>query len=251
MLEEQLLRNRFIELANRAYEHNRYTFTSFLNQAEINLLCQTMKGIGNIPFTLEGGYENSERKMAGFGAAETLGYDCEFPMTCVLAEPLMKKFADDFSHRDFLGALMNLGIERSTIGDIVLSEERVYIFCTETIADFLCENLKKVKHTHMKCCRTEKLPEQVFERYEELEEIVSSERIDAVLAKISHMSRSQSLELFREKKVFVNSVLCESNDYLLKKGDVLSARGIGKMLYEGVVYRTKKDKLRIRIKKYV
>lgn len=250
MQEDQLLKNRLTELANRAYEHNQYTFTDFLNITEIAALYQYAPAFAYVPFTLCGGYGNSERQMARFGSAEALGYEMPFPISCIWVQPLIKKFADEFSHRDFLGALMNLGIERNTIGDIVVRNQEAYVFCTEIIAPYICDSLDQVKHTHVKCSLSKMEVADAEEEYEQMEEIVSSVRIDVVLCKIYHLSRSQSLELFRGKKVFVNSLLCENNGCQLKKGDVVAARGFGKMVYEGVLGETKKEKLRILVKKY-
>lgn len=250
MQEDQLLKNRFTELANRAYEHNQYTFTDFLNINEIAALYQYAPAFTYVPFTLCGGYVNSERKIARFGSVEALGYEIPFPIGCILVQPLIKKFADEFSHRDFLGALMNLGIERSTIGDIVIRNQEAYVFCTEIIAPYICDSLDQVKHTHVKCSLSKMEQAEPEEEYEQVEEIVASVRIDVILSKLYHLSRSQSLELFRGKKVFVNSLLCENNGRQLKKGDVVAARGFGKMVYDGVLGETKKEKLKILVKIY-
>lgn len=250
MQEDILLKNRFQDLASRAYEHNQYTFTGFLNAMETSTLAVYAKEFSYVPYTLSGGYEGSERQVARFGSEKMLGYEMEFPICCILAEPLIKKFADQFSHRDFLGALMNLGIERNTIGDIVVQKQSAYIFCLEKMAPFILDNLDKVKHTHMKCSIVQKLPEEVFHVFVELEVVVASERIDTVLSKVLHMSRSQSMQLFQEKKVFVNARLCENNTYGLKKDDIIAVRGFGKMIYEGIAYETKKEKLCVRLKKY-
>ena len=75
----------------------------------------------------------------------------------------------------------------------------------------------------------------------------ASERIDGVIAKVYNMSRSQSIEYFRAKKVYVNSRLCENNSYQLKQQDVVSVRGYGKFVYNGVGYQTKKGKLSVKV----
>lgn len=251
MQEEELLKRRLQDLADRAYEHNQYTFSDFLNVMELSVLASCEKNFSYIPYTLFGGYEGSERQIARFGSEEQLGYEMPFPVQCILAEPLIKKFADQFSHRDFLGALMNLGIERSMIGDIVVHEQSAYLFCLERMAPYILDNLDKVKHTHMKCRLVEELPPEVFHAFEELQVIVASERVDGILAKLLRMSRSQVLQLFQEKKIFVNSRLCENNNLLLKKNDVISVRGYGKMIYQGIQYQTKKNKLNVQVERYL
>ncbi|MDD2971462.1 MAG: YlmH/Sll1252 family protein [Lachnospiraceae bacterium] len=251
MQEEELLKSRLQDLASRAYEHNQYTFSDFLNAMELSVFMSEAKRLSFVPFQLYGGYEGSERQMIRFGSEEMLGYEMPFPIQCILIEPLIKKFADEFSHRDFLGALMNLGIERSMIGDIVLHDQSAYVFCTEKMSAYMMEQVDQVKHTHMKCRMVEELPAEIFHAFEVLHVIVSSERIDGIIAKLLHMSRSQVIRLFQEKKIFVNSRLCENNNQLLKINDTVSVRGYGKMIYEGIQYQTKKDKLNVQIRKYL
>lgn len=81
--------------------------------------------------TLYGGREEAERKILRFGSEAELGYEQPFPICCIRIRPLSAKFADKLSHRDYLGALMNLGIERSTIGDILPGEGEA--FCSVRI----------------------------------------------------------------------------------------------------------------------
>ncbi|MFR6330773.1 MAG: hypothetical protein ACLUOI_19515 [Eisenbergiella sp.] len=80
---------------------------------------------------------------------------------------------------------------------------------------------------------------------EKISLIVSSERADAVLAKLWQLSRNQSLELFRTKKVYVNGRLCENNSCQLKSGDRVSARGYGRFLYYGALGETRKGRLNV------
>lgn len=189
--------------------------------------------------------------MIGFGSEELFCYEEPFPICCIQSEPLIEKFADDFSHRDFLGALMNLGIEREVVGDIALKGKKAYIFCTERIAPYIAENLVQVKHTSMRCTVLDETPDILKPELEMREVTAASERIDAILGKLCNLSRSQSILAFREKKVFVNGRQCENNSYALKKGDVVTYRGFGKFIYGGVKYETKKGKICAEVQVYV
>lgn len=239
----ELLKKRLAELADKSYRTNQYVFTNFLNMAEQNAFYEMQRDLSYVPFTAFGGAESCERVMLRFGSEEMLGYEEPFPICCIFAEPLVEKFADEFTHRDFLGAVMNLGIEREVIGDIVLKGKMAYIFCTERIAPYIAEHLVQVKHTSMKCQVLKEVPDVLKPVLERKEVTAASERIDAVIGKLCNLSRSQSIDAFREKKVFVNGRQCENNSYQLKKGDVVSFRGFGKFVYEGVKYETKKGKL--------
>lgn len=139
--EIQQLKNRFRDLAQKAFSQNVFTFTGFLGISEQDVFRQLERELQYAGFTLWGGASATDRVMVRFGNAEELGYEVEFPITCIHISPLLAKFADNLTHRDFLGALMNLGVERSTLGDIRVGDREAYLFCTDTIAPYLCEHL--------------------------------------------------------------------------------------------------------------
>nr|MBQ8252364.1 hypothetical protein [Lachnospiraceae bacterium] len=165
--------------------------------------------------------------------------------------PTAPKFADKLTHRDFLGALMNLGIERSTLGDIFITEKTGYVICLEKVADYMVANVDRIRHTTVKCRILSEMPETVKPSLKQENLIVSSQRLDGVIAKLYHLSRSQSLLLFREKKVFVNGRCMENNSGVCKEGDIVSVRGYGKFVYRGLVHETKKGNLSILLERYV
>ena len=160
---------------------------------------------------------------------------------------MMKKFAEKLSHRDFLGALMNLGIERSTIGDIRVQEKEAYLFCLDTIAPFICDNLETIRHTHVQCTITEHFEEMTLEKPSEELLQVASVRLDAVISKVYHISRGECLDYFRAGKVFVSGRLCENNSKMLRSGDVVNVRGFGKFIFEEELGDTKKGKKNIAV----
>ncbi len=240
---EELLRKRIKELAEKAYQSSVYTFSSFLGMSELSVYYEMQRELSFISCTVFGGYESCERAMLRFGSENDFGYTEEFPIVCLKIRPLVQKFADDLGHRDFLGALMNLGIERSTLGDIILKDNVGYLFCTETIAPFIIENLTRIRHTSVLCEETLEIPVIKTEDLSEEKIQISSERIDSVVSKVYHFSRSESVEYFRQKKVFVNGRLCENNSYFLKENDVVTVRGCGKFVFACVQGYSKKGKL--------
>lgn len=250
-MEEEFLQKRFVDLANQSYRNSVYTFTGFLSASEQDLFYRIHPQIGQISYKLFGGVEGCERQMLRFGSEEQLGYEEAFPICCVEIRPTAPKFADKLSHRDFLGALMNLGIERSTLGDIFIADKTGYVFCHEKVADYMLASVDRIRHTSVKCKLLQEAPEAVKPTLKEEHLIISSERLDVVVAKLFHLSRSQSLLLFREKKVFVNGRCMENNSGVCKAGDVVSVRGYGKFIYGGCIHETKKGNLNITLERYV
>ena len=235
---------RFEELAQRANDREYTVFSDFLGLSEISEI-SAMRF--SVPVTLWGGYENAERCVACFGDREYFADKSDYPTKCILIKPVNPKFADNLSHRDFLGSLMGLGIRREVLGDIIISENKGYLFCLETIADYIIENLTQVRHTTVECELTENIPTNILPQPENLEIIVSSERLDVIVSAIYKMSRSQVLPIFHTEKVFVNGIVKTSPSATLNMGDKVSVRGFGRFIYNGVLRHTKKDRLVISV----
>lgn len=239
------LKNRLLELAEKSYSRGIYTYTPFLDLAQQQVFHAVEREVSYAGVAMEGGSPICDRKIIRFGSPQNLGYEEAYPIACLKIQPAVPKFADKLTHRDYLGALMNLGIERSTIGDIFVQGQEGILFCQQSIAPYLIENLHQVKHTNVRCSIAEgdillqgAEPQEVFVT-------VSSSRIDGVIAKLYNISRSQSLELFRAGKIFVNGISMENNSYQLKEDDRVTVRGCGKFIYYGSVGGTKKGKERV------
>lgn len=243
--ELQQLKNRFHDLADRAFSQGIFTFSGFLGLSEQDIFWREEPGLKFAGYSLYGGCDHADRVMVRFGDSDELGYEVPFPIVCLHIRPLMQKFADELSHRDFLGALMNLGIDRSTVGDIKVGEKQAYLFCLESVSEFICDNLEQIKHTHVKCSVAERLEELPEEEPEMMSIQVQSLRVDAVLSKVYNMSREKSLDLFRAGKVYVNGRLCENNSRILKQGETVNARGFGKFTLRGEARETRKGKLAV------
>lgn len=249
--EEEFLKKRLLDLAEQSYRTSQFTFTPFLSQQEQAVYYQLGQDLAGVRSELSGGVEGCERQVLRFGDEESLGYEVPFPICCIEIKPVLKKFSDALSHRDYLGALMNLGIERNTLGDIMQREQSAYLFCLDKVADYILDNLTQIKHTSVRCQRLEEMPEAVKPQREAVNLVVTSMRIDVIVAKLYHLSRSQSQELFREKKIFVNGRLTENNSGLLKEEDVVSVRGYGKFICGGCSHQTRKGNLNITIWRYI
>jgi len=243
-------KKRLADLAARSFRTNSFVFTGFLGLSEQTAFWETSKELSYAGYELFGGTENAERKMIRFGKEEELGYSEEFPILCIHIKPLLPKFAEKLGHRDFLGALMNLGIERSTLGDLQIGESEAFLFCQESMAEYICDNLDKIKHTNVKCVVVSD-PADFPKQEPVMEQLqLPSLRIDACIAKVYHLSRTDVIEEFRSGKVFVNGRLCENNSRNLKEGEVVNLRGYGKFIFVGDAHETRKGKLSVTVGVY-
>lgn len=246
--EDDFFIKRLKDLANTAWNKNVYTFTDFLNMAQISLFYNSKKDICNEDFyKVYGGYNNSERAMIMFGNEDAFGYAPSFPISFIHIKPLNKKFADELNHRDFLGALINLGIKREVLGDIVVGDNEAFIVCLEEMAPFIERNLTRVKHTSVNCELIDNIPDVYVDKVTEMLINVASERLDAVLGEVFKLSRNAAKELIGAGKVYINSRQCVTGKGALKEGDIVSVRGYGRFVFEGVKSISRKGRCNAKV----
>jgi len=244
--EDAHLRAKLIETAARADKQNRTIYSQFLNMAQQSILLGAARECA-VPFTLYGGHEACERKMAAFG------YDIikeEYPIALVLIEPLSKKFAQELTHRDFLGSILGLGVKRETIGDLFVSDKSAYVFCTDVMAAYLCENMVSVSRTDVRCSYADEIPESFLPQPTYRAVNVPSARLDALVAGVYNLSRSQAGLLVTQKKVFIDAMLTENTSKAVNENSIVSVRGYGRFRYLGVEKVTRKDRLRVGVEVY-
>ena len=244
--EISILKKRFKELNERSRNKGIYFYSDFLNLYEQTILYDELKH----GYTLYGGFLDAERKIAIFGSEDEFGYPPQPPVKILKVSPLSQKFADDLTHRDFLGSLMGLGIKRETLGDIIISDNCGYIFCLDNMAEFIIDNLTSVRRTSVFCEECEALPENALPSPEEKLIIVSSLRLDALISAIYNISRSKSAALIEGEKVFINGRLVHSISKLVDVNETISVRGYGRFKIIEILGSTKKDRLRIKCNVY-
>jgi len=247
--EEMMLRKRFIDLSNVSYNRGIPVFTDFLSMNELSILNTTKASELPTKYVTFGGYEFAERQMAMF-VPDALFYEVDYPISIINIYPKYAKFAQPLGHRDYLGALVHLGVDRCKIGDIIVLSKGAYVFCDEKMADFFCNELTQIKHTVVEVVKCD-LPDEISKpSFSEIKGTVSSLRIDAVISFVTHQSRNSVLELFRAQKIFVNGRLITSNSMTVKEDDIITVRGVGKYIFKEVLNVTKKDRLNVLILKY-
>lgn len=241
------LRRRFEELGDRAETRRCLLFSDFLNLHEQSVL-QSMR----LPysFALFGGFAAAERKCACFGTENTAEAQKNAPFILLKIAPAQQKFADALTHRDFLGSILALGLRREMLGDIVLSENCGYVFCMESIAEFIADNLERVRHTSVRVTQMQELPQILIREPEPQSAVVVSERLDALLAAVFRLSRSEAQKLIAAERVFADNCVCTRPDAVLKENCMVSARGYGRFRYLGIDRETKKGKLRVTVQLY-
>ena len=249
MEKEDLFEKRMMELGKKAYYRGILTFSDFLDLNQQNILHSLTFSDTGIKVKMFGGYESAERQMAAF-VPDALSYEQDYPIYCIKIEPLSRKLSDDLTHRDYLGAILNLGIDRSKIGDVLTDQNCGYVFCHDSMADFLSEELSRIRHTSVRARKLsleEPLPSP---KREPVSGTVASPRLDSIIALAFGNSRSSIIGLIEGGKVFVNGKSILSNGYGIKEGDIVSVRGKGKFQFGSVTNKTKKNRYHVILYRY-
>lgn len=247
--EELVLKNRFLELSRMAYQKGIPIFTDFLAMNELSILNNIKADELSTKYYMFGGYEFAERQMAVF-VSDALFYEKHYPIATLNVKVKYPKFAQQLSHRDYLGALVHTGVDRCKIGDIIVKENQGYIFCHEKIAQFFCDELTQIKHTAVEVSVCDVPDELEKPNFTEIKGTVSSLRADSIVALAIKQSRNSTLELFRLQKIFINGRLTENTSSILKEDDILTVRGYGRFIFKEILGKTKKDRFYILLLKY-
>ncbi len=222
------------DLQDKSMTWHKTMSSSFLNEEELAHVSRFFPESESICY--EGGYPNARKKKVIF----VYDVENESDITCISAR-IDQRFRK-IGHRDVLGALMHLQIDRHSFGDLWIEENHIFIYTSKAMARFLCENLVKVNQLSVHFEEIEQRPEQVFQT-KLMTVIIASERLDAIVAGLTHLSRQKAKEMILQGLVQVNHIVLEAPDKMCDNNVTISIRGKGRFRYLGVIKKTKSDRL--------
>lgn len=233
--------------AKLAGEKGLTRFSKFLDPAEAVLAAQLARQYG-AHFSSWGGYEQAERIVGCFHPATENPDMMEYPVVC-LHSRYSAKFCS-VSHRDLLGSFMALGLTRSCLGDIIIVGSDIYLFAHAQMADFIAQSMTSAGKTPLDFRIMDEIPQMPEPEGTRFSSVVSSLRLDGVLAAGYRLSRSESAELIRAGLVKVDHQICERVDTLVRENVLLSVRGKGRVRLISVDGMTRKQRIGITFFRY-
>ena len=199
-----------------------------------------------------GGHAEAERKMLIFlpdYLEESALLDEDSPLVCLRAHFYE---GDSPNHRDFLGALMGIGIGRETVGDICVGADFCDFFVTAEMAPFLIQNFISAGRAKL---QLQTIPlSQVSVPAQEVKEIkdtLASLRLDSVISSGFRIGRSLATQYVNAGKAAIDGLPCEKPDKAVSEGMKISVRGLGKIKIKSVNGQTKKGRISVVIDRYV
>lgn len=205
---------------------NKNELSPFLTSLEQKILAKIISyAFADIKLDFFGGIEEAERKRAKIIVNEY--YDIDYDIVCLTASFKVK--FNDIKHRDVMGAIHNLGINFNRIGDIIVKDEKIYIFIDRTIVDYILMNFTKIGRAVLNFEIIENLEELRLEKnYESITIVASSHRIDSIVSKITKKSRSKVKEMLEKDYIKLNHSVINSGEKNALVGDMISIRKYGR-----------------------
>lgn len=229
-------------------ERCKMTHTGFLDMRQAAEAAGFLRGCTNV--LLWGGYDDAERRICVFLPEYMTAEDAKDGGDCplrVLRVTLPKNGGGSLSHRDYLGALLALGVDRSVAGDILVRKDGADIIVLESMADYLQRNYSGAGRTVF--AKTEILPVGRLDRGSqesfEKRDTVASLRLDGLVASAFNLSRGKAQEAIRQGLVAVDSFPAEKPDMNVAEGSRLVLRGMGKAVLTTVGGTTRKDRITV------
>lgn len=236
-----------IDKANGCLKHYDVKCTDFLNPYEIKNAISILNSFSDIKYSVDGGYEESERKVIFIYPYYMEYEDIEDKLEIVKIEGNFK--FKEISHKDYLGAILNLGIVREKIGDIVIHDNFCQVIVASGICDFLTINLNKVSRNKVvvkSISREEIIPSSPT--YKDISFTVSSQRLDCIISGLYNISRQDSLKYINGERVHVNYEKITSPSKEIEDNSLISVRGKGRTIIEKIGDITKKGRIKVQAK---
>ncbi len=250
--EERLLFAKALDQAVFAMKRRQPAFTDFMDRAKCARFAERMRGIRDLNVVLFGGTEDCERQMMGFSLEEFPLPEEEFPIKIIKIRRKSKKFGQaDLSHRDYLGSILGLGIDRSKVGDILVAEDAAVCFVAEDISPYITAVLEQVSRTAVIAEETEGADALPGRQTETKRLTVASLRLDAVAGEAFNLARGRVQTLIGAEKAHVTWNVVPSASHQLKEGDLISVRGFGRFRITEIGGKTKKDRTVLEIERYI
>jgi RNA-binding protein YlmH len=244
------LKNKMFKVIDKAYscmKNYDVRNTDFLNPYEIKNSISILNSFNDIKYTIDGGFDEAERSLICIYPYYMDYDDIESSVKVLQIEGNFK--FKEIKHKDYLGALLNLGIKREKIGDINIHDNFCQVIVSKDISDFIMINLSKVSRNNVTVKEINK--EDIlctYTKYKEVSFTVSSKRLDCLISGIYNISRQESLKLINAEKVFVDYEKITSTSKIVERKALISVRGKGRAIIDDIGDITKKGKIKVKVR---
>lgn len=237
-------------------QRERIEYTDFLDMYQVSLVETFMKKNNFKNYILYGGFENAERKVF---IIYPESYDINMveknysKIIKVIRIKLNEEEYGKYSHRNYLGGIVKLGMKREKVGDILVADDGADILVKEETAETLKQELgtlKRFENSKIEIVELSNLRKQEI-KVEEVSIIVPSLRLDNFVSDLARTSRSKAVEIINAERVFINGQNETKSSKQIKEGDVITIRGKGRFIVKEFGGNTRSGRTIVKVEKYV
>ena len=238
--EDKILISKVFDKIKFCETRNKIINTNFLDARQQNIVTNLLNTIKFVIF-----YPNKFEQEIVFKNIDNI--------LKVIHIKLPKELHNTYLHKNYLSAIIKLGIEREKIGDIIVQTDGAYlVVCADiakTVADLLA-TLTRFSKSTIELKTIDQLPAYEIKK-EEIKIIIPSLRLDSVVSELAHTSRNKAMDLLNSERVLVNYEIATKASKILNPGDIITIRGKGKFELCNIAGNTKSGNIILLVNKYV
>ena len=254
--EDKLCLSQVLDKIEISLKREKIEYTDFLDMYQVSLVENFLRKIQFQNFKLYGGYEDAERKVLITFPEKfddkmlEKNYD---KILKVVRIELSEEEKGKYSHRNYLGGIVKLGLKREKVGDILVGEEGADIITVSDFAEVLKPQLPSLTRFENAKIEIEKIQNvrKLEIKVEEVSIIVPSLRLDNIVSDLARTSRSKASEIIAQERVFVNGQNETKNSKQVKCGDIVTIRGKGRFIIKEFTGTTRSGRTVVLVEKYV
>lgn len=254
--DDRLFVAKVLDKINFTKTKNKIQYTDFLNLYEQEICLNIVRKLNLNRFYFFGGEENTERKILVIypeKLTEEMSRKNDSSIISIIRIELPKELKGEYSHRDYLGAIMKLGVEREKIGDIITNELGADIVVKNEITNFLVQNLSSLtrfQSANISIVDLSEIKDVQISKLE-LSAVVISLRLDNIVAVLAKTSRNKAIDIIMQERVFLNFKLETKSSKQVKVGDCITIRGKGRFEFKEISGNTRKGRYVVKFDKFV
>lgn len=256
--DDRLLVSKLLDKIEFSSKKNSVEYTDFLDMRQRQLLEKVLAELKVTNYIATGGYKTAERtiliiipsKLEEVFNKEQFDYNT---ILGVIRINLPNELKGMYSHRDYLGAVIKIGMRREKVGDILTSKDGADLIVLKKAEKYISNGLKELTRFSKAEFESKKIEDLNVEepKTKVLNIIIPSMRIDSIVSEIIRTSRAKGSELIKEERVFINHELITKGAKEVKSGDIITVRGKGRFKVGNVLNNTKKGNIVLEVEKYV
>lgn len=254
--EDKICLSQVLDKIEFSKERDKIEYTDFLDMYQVSLVENFLKKMKFENYELYGGYEEAERRILVIYPEK---YDQKMleknynKMVKVVRILLSEEDKGKYSHRNYLGGIIKLGLKREKVGDIIVFEEGADIITLEDFSTILKDqlpSLTRFENSNVTVQEIQDLRKKEI-KVEQVKIIVPSLRLDNFVSDLARTSRSKATQIIEQERVFINGQNEMKSSKQVKLNDIITIRGKGRFMIKELAGTTRSGRTVVVVDKYV